>query len=83
MASQRIVSSRDVSTGQPFASHLMSDVQSRRREIRLGKRPLEEAPAAIVAGNFLFFFSHAFSFPCLCNIIYYVLLMQTYKCFVR
>jgi hypothetical protein len=76
MASQQIVSSRDVSTGRPFASHLMSDVQSRRREIRLGKRPLEEAPAAVVAGNSLFLFSPAFTFPCLCNIMYYVLVMQ-------
>jgi hypothetical protein len=75
MSSQCTASPTDVSTGRHLASHLTSDGDSRRQEIRLGKRPLEEVHAAIVAGNFLFLFALAFSFPFLCNIIFYALLM--------
>jgi hypothetical protein len=75
MSLQCTASPTDVSTGRPLASHLTSDGDSRRREIRLGKRPVQEVPAAIVTGNFLFLFSLAFSFPFLCNIIFYALVM--------
>ncbi|KAK1650858.1 hypothetical protein QYE76_068663 [Lolium multiflorum] len=49
MSSQCTASPTDVSTGRHLASHLTSDGDSRRQEIRLGKRPLEEVHAAIVA----------------------------------
>lgn len=52
MSLQCTASPMDVSTGRPLASHLTSDGDSRRREIRLGKHPVEEVPAAIVTGGF-------------------------------
>lgn len=54
-----------VRRGQPPASHLLSDAESRRRDISLEKRPVEEVPDAAVGGNFFFSFRLLFTLYCL------------------
>lgn len=58
-----VLSSRHVSSERALACPLVFHVESLRREISLGKHPVEEVPDAAVGGNFLFCL--AFSFSCL------------------
>jgi hypothetical protein len=71
---------RTFSSERSLASSLVVDVQSRRWEISLGKRPVEEVADAAVGGNFFFLFCLAFSFFFRYNIIVCTLVMFLADC---
>jgi hypothetical protein len=59
------VSSSQVSSEHTPALPVLPDIAVWRRELRLGKRPVQELPDAAVVGNSFFCLSSSFS--CLCN----------------
>jgi hypothetical protein len=76
-ASSTVTSLRQVTLPNDAALPVLSDVDARKREIRLGNRPVEVVPAAAVGGNF--FFCLACGVPCLCKFEILTLVMLRKK----